>query len=148
MFVLTERRIALNKVDCLCCMTSGGPRVPTAATVWFEDGTGGPGGSDAIGAGASSHAAYYDAPSAVVLQARAPGVASAPSRGAGAGPVAESTAEGQPQRGSPARSESASSSGVTQQVSMRKGRCCYVCASQADAWHCRGGLFLGVGLPL
>eukprot|EP00198_Chlamydomonas_reinhardtii_P013063 XP_001702400.1 sterol sensing 5-transmembrane protein [Chlamydomonas reinhardtii] len=115
-FVLTERRIALNKVDCLCCMTSGGPRVPTAATVWFEDGTGGPGGSDAIGAGASSHAAYYDAPSAVVLQARAPGVASAPSRGAGAGPVAESTAEGQPQRGSPARSESASSSGVTQQT--------------------------------
>ncbi|KAG2453756.1 hypothetical protein HYH02_001967 [Chlamydomonas schloesseri] len=119
-FVLTERRIARNKVDCLCCMTSGGPRMPTAAAVWFEDGTGGPGGSDAIAAGASSDAAYYDAPSAIVLQAppsHAPAVAAAPSRGAGsAGPVNESTVEGgsgpHSPRGSAARSESASSAGL------------------------------------
>ncbi|KAG2445676.1 hypothetical protein HXX76_000284 [Chlamydomonas incerta] len=114
-FVITERRIARNKVDCLCCMTSGGPRVPTAAVVWYEDGTGGPGGSDAVVTGASSDAAYYDAPSAIVLQApssRAPAIASAPSRGAGARAVAESAAEGHSPRGSPARSESASSAGL------------------------------------
>ncbi|KAG2483200.1 hypothetical protein HYH03_017935 [Edaphochlamys debaryana] len=100
-FVLTERRIAANRVDCCCCVVSAGPPVPTAPRCHLED---------------------PDTPVQAVVLSSPPVPAASPSRAAaGPGPVAEGTEERVPSgRHSFAPSESYASS-TTLQAGMSGG---------------------------
>ncbi|KAG2484795.1 hypothetical protein HYH03_016448 [Edaphochlamys debaryana] len=76
-FVLTERRIAANHVDCCCCVVSANPPVPTAAQCLLS--------SDYASPEPSITFAHQPPPTAATASYQPPQPAQVPSRG----PVAE-----------------------------------------------------------